>query len=100
MTLTPVYYRNPNRNKVKMQSNLEKYRKDLDALIKKGEELRLALAIEHNPTEAERQFKVKLNDVVKVLTPKFKTEYQSWYSVDAGQEFPSFRRSNYPTCAA
>lgn len=66
-----------------MQSNLERHKKDLDALISKGEQLLLALQWECFPDKIERLLKKevggKAKDVLKTL-PNFTDEYQVWYS--------------------
>ena len=66
-----------------MASNLDRYRKDLDALIERGERLHLAIQAACYPEEFEKAFKkqlgTKVREFVKAL-PDFKTEYQSWYS--------------------
>lgn len=66
-----------------MLSNLERYKKDLDTLSRKGDQLHLALIRECRPEEfnriAKKQLGDKLKDVMKSL-PSFAEEYQSWYS--------------------
>lgn len=65
-----------------MLSKLERYKKDLDALIAKGEQLNLAIHAECFPDELNRHIKKlggEAKDIVKEL-PLFKEEYQSWYS--------------------
>jgi hypothetical protein len=65
-----------------MISNLERYKKDLSALIAKGNKLHLAIQRECFPEEFSRLSKQKLGkevkDVVKNL-PSFSEKYQSWY---------------------
>lgn len=65
-----------------MISNLERYKKDLDALIAKGNKLNLAIEFECFP-EQVKTLKKKLGEkaegVLKAL-PAFRDEYQSWYS--------------------
>lgn len=64
-------------------TNLERYRKDLDALIARGELLDIAMSAECYPDEITLQFKEaygdKADSYLKGL-PKFHTDYQSWYS--------------------
>ena len=66
-----------------MPSNLDRYKKDLDSLIAKGDKLSLAIARECSPMEFEREVKKKLgdeaNEFVKTL-PRFTVTYQAWYS--------------------
>ncbi len=66
-----------------MPSNLDRYRKDLDALIVRGEELQLAIAAECVPEQLEKALKKthgdKTKEVIKAL-PSFREAYQSWYS--------------------
>jgi hypothetical protein len=66
-----------------MASNLDRYKKDLDALIERGERLHLAIQAECYPDDFEKAFKkelgAKIKEFVKQL-PDFKTDYQSWYS--------------------
>ena len=66
-----------------MISNLERYKKDLDALTEKGEMLLLAM---HSAFEGEK-FNTKLReqlgdgaDAFFKKLPSFASEYQSWYS--------------------
>ncbi|MDZ4159236.1 MAG: hypothetical protein U1B80_05530 [Anaerolineaceae bacterium] len=66
-----------------MISNLERYKKDLNALIAKGEKLHLAIQRECLTEQynhvAKQQLGKKAEDVLKNL-PSFSDEYQSWYS--------------------
>ena len=66
-----------------MSSNLDRYRKDLDALITRGDLLGQSLALECYPTETKAAYKVrygkKADEILKVL-PTFSSEYQAWYS--------------------
>ncbi len=68
-----------------MQSNLDKYKSDLESLIDKGLDLHHAMQYECFPTEFEAEFKKhkptkkKLTEFKKKL-PSFREEYQSWYS--------------------
>ena len=63
--------------------NLDRYRKDFDALVKKGAELRNAMMRESDPKEFDRivkgKFGEKSEEVIKNL-PSFTNEYQPWYS--------------------
>jgi hypothetical protein len=66
-----------------MLSNLERYKKDLDALIDKGNQLHNAIQYEYFTEEFTQQAKEKLGkkskDFLKNI-PSFKDEYQPWYS--------------------
>jgi hypothetical protein len=66
-----------------MESNLERYMKDLDSLIKKGDILHNAMQAECFPEEVQAQFKKAFGKKAKELfsaLPSFKNDYQSWYS--------------------
>lgn len=68
-----------------MLSNLEKYKKDLDELISKGEELRNAMQAEFLPEQFREELEKVVKDKRKVSKfikklPSFKSEYQNWYS--------------------
>lgn len=66
-----------------MISNLEKYKKDLEKLIKEGTSLYLALQKDHVSEQFEEVYKKalknKYKDFIKKL-PHFSDEYQTWYS--------------------
>jgi len=66
-----------------MTSNLEKYKKDLSALIASGEQLYLAIQFECDPAEFEKaiskELKSEAKDVLAKL-PSFGGSYQTWYS--------------------
>lgn len=65
-----------------MISNLEKYKKDLDELIKEGKLLSLAIVFEQYPEEKQKfkkRLKGKFTSFVKNL-PDFSEKYQLWYS--------------------
>jgi hypothetical protein len=68
-----------------MPSNLERYRKDLDALVAKGEELEGIMEIECYPARLEKTLKdsgpkeKRAREALKNI-PAFKTQYQQWYS--------------------
>jgi hypothetical protein len=66
-----------------MTSNLEKYKKDLSALITRGEQLHLAIQLECFPEEfkkaIEKELKSEAKDVLAKL-PSFGESYQTWYS--------------------
>ena len=69
----------------RMTSNLDRFKKDLAALISKGESLQLSIQYEALPVEFEELIRAKLGTDAKVsqflkAIPKFKVEYQSWYS--------------------
>jgi hypothetical protein len=63
--------------------NVDRYKKDLDALIGKGEQLRNAIQHECYPEETARVVEESLGDkadeFIQAL-PSFKDEYQPWYS--------------------
>ena len=66
-----------------MTSNLDRYAKDLDALIKKGTNLQNAIQRECFPEEFEREAQKTLGDKAEQVIqrlPPFMGEYQSWYS--------------------
>jgi hypothetical protein len=65
-----------------MSSNLDRYKKDLDALVDKGENLSLAMQAECFPKDFERELKDGDDRVKKLLKslPSFREAYQSWYS--------------------
>ncbi len=64
-------------------TNLERYQKDLEALLKKGEEVHNSLQAECLPKEfeaaARKEFGAKADDYLRRL-PAFASAYQSWYS--------------------
>jgi hypothetical protein len=65
-----------------MPSNLERYQRDLDALLAKGETLHLAIQAECLPSEFDKALKgagEKPAEVRKTL-PNFSEDYQRWYS--------------------
>jgi hypothetical protein len=66
-----------------MQTNLDKYKKDLDQLITYGEDLFNAMQCECYPKEfkaqAKKVFKATIFEFYKTL-PSFKEKYQPWYS--------------------
>jgi hypothetical protein len=65
-----------------MASNLDRYKKDLDALLAKGERLHLAMQAENLPRFEEavkKEYGDKANEVLKSL-PHFAGAYQPWYS--------------------
>jgi hypothetical protein len=62
-----------------MQSNLEKYRKDLEKLIEKGNMLLMCMQYECFPERIEKALGEKAEELVKTF-PRFNDEYQTWYS--------------------
>lgn len=66
-----------------MLPNLDRYKKDLDSLIRRGDQLSFAMERECFPDRIEglikKQFGDKAKDVIAAL-PKFTEEYQAWYS--------------------
>lgn len=66
-----------------MISNLEKYKKDLESLIKRGKDLGLALSYEEDKSAFEQAATQQLGDKAAALIkelPRFKDAYQGWYS--------------------
>ncbi|SRR5258708_3487401 len=67
-----------------MSSNLDRYKKDLDSLITKGNELSLAMQRECAPEAFEKELlkngsKEAVKELIKGL-PAFRENYQQWYS--------------------
>ncbi len=66
-----------------MVSNLDRYKRDLDSLVAKGEDLHLAMQAECLPEQVTRALRKvhgdKTKDILKAL-PKFHEAYQPWYS--------------------
>ena len=65
------------------QTNLEKYKSDLDKLIRNGQALLVALQMEYNRKQSEEIYKKMLGDKYDEFAkklPHFSTGYQSWYS--------------------
>lgn len=66
-----------------MPPNLDRYKKDLDSLLAKGEMLHIAMQAECFPEQIERAFKKehgdKAKEILKTL-PSFTEAYQPWYS--------------------
>lgn len=66
-----------------MKSNFEKYKTELDTLIKTGHQLQMAMQYECYRNEMEEAYKkIDPKNFSKLLKelPNFKTKYQSWYS--------------------
>lgn len=64
-------------------SNLDRFNKDLDTLIAKGEQLQNAIQAESIPREFKDVVKKKLGDQAErfiAALPSFAIEYQLWYS--------------------
>lgn len=64
-------------------SNLDKYKADLDALIKTGDKLSMSLQRYAYDDEFDKAVKKKLGDKAAEYLksiPKFTSEYQAWYS--------------------
>ena len=65
-----------------MESNIEKYKKDLDRLISDGEKLNNYIALEFHPHHSNEELKRKKE--IKLLEIKekkpFTSEYETWYS--------------------
>lgn len=68
-----------------MTSNLEKFKKDLQELIDRGDMLHNAILYESHPEDFKKQLadlvkdEKKIADFLKTL-PDFKSKYQAWYS--------------------
>lgn len=66
-----------------MPSNIERFKTDLEKLIKRGNELHMAMQLgcypEQFKEQLKKQLKEKTEEFIKGL-PSFNTEYQSWYS--------------------
>ncbi len=62
-----------------MQSNIEKYKEDLNKLIDKGNLLHVAMQFECYPEEINKKLGREAKKVIKEL-PDFNMEYQAWYS--------------------
>ena len=63
--------------------NLDRFERDLDSLIKKGELLNAAIQHECFPQEFARVNRQSLGDAAEAAIqalPSFKDEYQAWYS--------------------
>lgn len=66
-----------------MISNLERYKKDLDSLIAKGDMLHMSLQLDCYEDEFKKEVKKKLGEKVPEYIealPKFGESYQAWYS--------------------
>jgi hypothetical protein len=66
-----------------MFRNIDRYSKDLDSLIDKGEKLYLAIQAECHPAEFEKEWKKHHGEKAAILRkkiPSFKTAYQPWYT--------------------
>lgn len=62
-----------------MPTNLERYKKDLEKLISKGDLLVIAIQHECYPERVEKALGEKAKELVKSL-PRFGDDYQAWYS--------------------
>lgn len=66
-----------------MPTNLDRFKQDIDALLKLGARLEMAMQYETTPTEfkaaVKKQLKSETDEFLKGL-PSFKQEYQRWYS--------------------
>lgn len=66
-----------------MLLNLDRYKRDLDSLLSKGDQLHMAMQRECFQEETERAINKQLGDKAKdylKALPSFTEEYQSWYS--------------------
>jgi len=62
-----------------MPTNLDKYKKDLERLIAKGELLLMAIRCECFPERVKKALGKNAEEFIKKL-PRFRDEYQAWYS--------------------
>lgn len=62
-----------------MQSNIEKYKKDLESLEEKGNLLLMAMQNDCFPDQIAEALGDKAKEYIKSL-PKFNDDYQAWYS--------------------
>ncbi|WP_047395784.1 hypothetical protein [Chitinibacter sp. ZOR0017] len=62
-----------------MQTNLERYRSDLERLIKKGELLLISLQYNCFPDQTKKAMGEKSEEILGKL-PTFDKDYQTWYS--------------------
>ncbi len=66
-----------------MPSNLDRYKRDLEALITRGEQLHLAIQAECLPDQFQAMLKKEFGDKAKDIRtalPSFAEDYQAWYS--------------------
>jgi hypothetical protein len=64
-------------------TNLDRYKKDLDSLIEKGQDLHISMQLACLPEETESFLKKEFGDEAKEIIkklPSFMISYQSWYS--------------------
>src|SRR6202140_3178364 len=65
-------------------TNLEKYKKDLDSLITRGDRLYVGIQLECDPDKfkaaIKKQMEKRVEGVPVSPLPRFTDEYQSWYS--------------------
>ncbi len=66
--------------KVNMTSNLEKYKKDLDDLANRGENLLNAMKAKFLPETSQKRLKKSFKDEKEVQLQSFISDYQTWYS--------------------
>jgi len=62
-----------------MQSNLEKYKRDLEKLVKKGGSLLVAMQYDCFPEQIVKALGNNAEEFIKSL-PNFRNDYQTWYS--------------------
>ncbi|WP_288831192.1 hypothetical protein [uncultured Paraburkholderia sp.] len=66
-----------------MANNIDKFKKDLESLIARGDSLVMAMRISVATPEQVKDFKQELGDKADAYfksLPKFETAYQAWYS--------------------
>lgn len=63
-------------------SNLDKYKKDLDALIELGDKMLLDLQIRHHSESGELPTDIK--EAYKKVKGSFEKDYQRWYTESSG----------------
>src|SRR5579883_3027908 len=66
-----------------MASNLDRYKRDLDALILSGQSLLIAIIVESGAEQGKKALRKQLGDQadqILATLPLFSEEYESWYS--------------------
>ena len=63
-----------------MTSNLDRYKKDIDALIVKGHNLYVAMVLACSSTEQQKKLKEGKDGSFYKGLPDFNDTYQTWYS--------------------
>jgi len=64
-----------------MSFSIEKYKRDIEELVKKGDMLHYAMLLECHPDQLKQLFNDKQSVAkLKKVLPEFRQEYQAWYS--------------------